>query len=119
MYESGYAELYKNRVASDYSKRDKPSIDRINDNKGYSIDNIRLTTWGKNKDKQTQDMLKGRGTSGVRCMKIGQYTTDDKLMNEFHSQSEASRATGVCSRGISRVVNGKGETAGGFIWRAV
>lgn len=40
------------------SKWDKPSIDRIDNNKGYSLDNIRLTTWRTNKARWERSRLR-------------------------------------------------------------
>ena len=44
--ETQFDTLYENWVASGYSKDLTPSIDRLNDYKSYTFDNIRLVTWG-------------------------------------------------------------------------
>ena len=43
--------LYINWVASGYKKDLVPSVDRLDDYKGYSFDNIQLMTWRENLDK--------------------------------------------------------------------
>ena len=114
LYENGFKELYDNWVLSGYQKSYKPSIDRKNDYEGYSFMNIRLGTWKENKDKQTQDILLGRSTSGERCKKVLQYSLDGKFINEYVSASAAGRSTGLDFRGISKVCLGKQKTCGGF-----
>lgn len=42
---------------SDYSKWERPSCDRDDENFGYSFDNITLMTWRENLDKQYQKAL--------------------------------------------------------------
>lgn len=46
-----------------------------------------------------------------------QYDLNMNLLNIFESGAEASRQTGVNSKGISLVCRGKRKTAGNFIWR--
>ncbi len=114
LYDNGFKELYDKWVLSGYQKSYKPSIDRKNDYEAYSFVNIRLGTWKENKDKQTQDILLGRSTSGERCKKVIQYSLDGTLLNEFVSASAAGRSTGLDFRGISMVCLGKNKTCGGF-----
>ena len=40
--------LYDQWVVSGYERRLSPSVDRIDDGKGYSLKNIRLVTWFEN-----------------------------------------------------------------------
>lgn len=39
------------------------------------------------------------------------------LVMEFHSMSEAGRRTGIPQQNISRCINRKCETAGGYVWK--
>ena len=43
--------LYQDYIASDYNKWKCPSVDRIDNTKGYSMDNIELMTWKQNSEK--------------------------------------------------------------------
>lgn len=46
-----------------------------------------------------------------------QISLDGKIIKEWPSSREASRQTGINNSQISKVVNGKGKTAGGYIWK--
>jgi hypothetical protein len=48
---NGYEALYEAWKAADFVKRLAPSVDRLDSNKGYSFDNIRLVTWEENNSK--------------------------------------------------------------------
>jgi len=48
--------------------------------------------------------------------KVYQFTTDGKLVGEYRSLAEAGRTVGVTIGTISMVVNGKRNTAKGYIW---
>ena len=43
--------LFKDWEIAEYNKNSKPSVDRINDNLGYTLDNIQLMTWDQNNQK--------------------------------------------------------------------
>lgn len=109
--------LFKNWKESGYNKDFVPSIDRINNYKGYSFDNIRLTTWKENNEKGRKDIKEGRNNK--RCRAVLQYTLDGNFIKEYYSIMQAYRDTGVndrnicsCCKGISRYSH-----AGGFVWR--
>lgn len=77
-------------------KYEKPSIDRLDDEKGYSFENIRLVTWGENEKKGHFDSkfkrIRRTNKTGVRgvCFskKKGGYrayiTIDNKQVNLGH-----------------------------------
>jgi len=46
-----------------------------------------------------------------------QYDKNNNTINEFISQAEASRQTGIGNRCINECCTGKRKTAGGYIWR--
>jgi hypothetical protein len=70
LYDNGFKNLYDKWVKSDYKKDEKPSVDRVNDHKGYSFDNISLGTWFDNRMHQYKDMREGTGTGGKRCKSV-------------------------------------------------
>jgi len=47
-----YDKLYREYVKSGFDNRHKPSGDRLDDSKPYTFDNLRLTTWKTNREKQ-------------------------------------------------------------------
>lgn len=42
-----------------------------------------------------------------------------ETIKTFDSVSEAARQTNICRSGISRVINGKSQNAGGYFWKVV
>lgn len=54
-----FYKLYNKWVNSNYNKMLKPSIDRLDNSKGYSFDNIRLTDWKTNHNKDASSNAKG------------------------------------------------------------
>lgn len=45
------------------------------------------------------------------------FDKNGQLEMEFHSMCEAERKTGISQQSISRCVNGKYKTAGGYVWK--
>lgn len=97
--------LYKNWQESDFDKRLTPSIDRINSKKGYDIDNLQFLPLHENCKKDIK--------RPINCYKDGKYIC------EFESIKEASEKLGVNKTNISRVLRGKGKTAGGYIFKYI
>lgn len=59
-YENGYKSLYDNWVKSDCHKDFRPSVDRIDNSKGYTFDNMDLTTWKINRKRAYRDIKLGK-----------------------------------------------------------
>ncbi len=110
-----FHKLHAEWVASGYDKMKFPSIDRKDDYKGYSFDNIQLMTWEENKKKYYKDRISGVNNKANKP--VSQYTKDGVFINTFHSGSEAERATGIRRTNISACCLGKEKSAGGFIWK--
>ena len=91
-----------------------PSINRLEDDKGYYFGNIEMVTWEQNildgQDKYRRGIIKT--SSG----KVFQYTLEGKYIDEHFSSMEAARDTGLHSSGISAVCQGRMKQSGGFIW---
>lgn len=49
--------------------------------------------------------------------KVYQYNLNKQLINKYNNLKEASEQTNISKSIICKVCNGKGHTAGGFIWR--
>jgi hypothetical protein len=105
-----------NWVESGYNTKFVPSIDRLDDYKPYTFDNIQLTTWVYNDNKHKSDRKLGvnnKINQGVIQYQLGE------IINQFHSLMEAERQTGICHSNISKCINGKAGTAGGYSWEKI
>jgi len=101
-----YDMLYNKWVESGYSKALKPSIDRIDNDKGYSFDNIRLMDW---KENQYLGNIKT----------VHQYDLDNNLIATYPSMLKASIETNIDKTAISNCANNRLAKAGGYIWSKI
>jgi hypothetical protein len=106
--------LYNNWVNSGYETLLKPSIDRLDDLLPYTLNNIRLTTWGINKKKYNTDRTQGIDKQQNKA--VVQFDTYGNKINEFFSASEANRKTGISRPDIS-VCCTKFVRKSGYYWR--
>lgn len=111
--QDNFETLYQAWVKSGYDSNLKPSVDRLDDAKGYSFDNIQLITWSENHKKNVESL-------GNKLSKpIAQYEITGRLVKEFKSITEASKHTGIAHGTISNAINPKRlntERAGGYKW---
>lgn len=112
-----FHKLYDNWKASGFKKLLKPSCDRPDDYKGYSLNNLQLMTWGENKAKGESDMRNGINNKQSKAV-IGTHMSTGKNI-EFYSTREAERQTGIRQGRISVVCLKRYgcKTAGGYKWR--
>ena len=110
-----YDRLYDEWERSGYDRDKRPSIDRINDYKTYSLDNIQVTTWEENRNRYYSDKVNGINNKASES--ISQYSLDGVFIQEFHSHAEAARGAGVVRTNISKCSRGERSHAGGFIWK--
>jgi len=94
LYSNGFKVMYDLWVKSGWANGEKPSVDRLDDFKGYSMQNIRLSTWNANRRHQHQDMINGVGTSGKRCKSLYKYDESKNLVATYVSYSSAVRDIG-------------------------
>lgn len=129
--QSLFHKLYNEWVSSSYAMLSIPSIDRLDDYKPYSFDNIQLITWQENKKKGHLDEVVGRNKKKSKI--VNQYDLNGNLIATYHSTRHASRVTGVRQSGISGVCSGKPrkkgcdangvprfsipKIAGGYVWK--
>lgn len=104
-YDNGFKKLYDIYADSGYLKNRIPSVDRINDELGYSFGNIRLTDWEEN-------LIKSRFT-GMSA--VVQYSNSE-IVDSFISTTEAAKNTGIARPNITNCCRGKRKSAGGFTW---
>ena len=120
------SDLYTAWELSGYEKNLAPSIDRLDDYKPYSFDNIRLVDWETNNIKGRESQIAGDNTKN--CRAVRQLDLNGNVIAEFHSIMAAQRQTGVNNSHIYnacrgyRMANGKQKTvltAGGFKWQLI
>lgn len=111
-----YIALYTTWKNSGFLTDVAPSIDRLDDTKGYSFENIQLVTWIEN---NTKEHTKHReGTSINEDLKpVWQYTMQGEFVNYFISQNEAARQVDtVTQQTISLCCKGDTNSSGSFRW---
>ena len=94
LYLNGFKKLFDEWVESGNKKDRKPSIDRIDSNKGYSFENIRLVTWFDNRCYQYSDIVNGVGSGGKRCKPVLKMNDARELICEYVSLNSARRDAG-------------------------
>lgn len=109
-----FQKLFKDWEDSGYRKMLKPSIDRLDDYKGYSLDRIQITTWGFNFDKGHKDRRNGVNNKMSKNVTGTNIVTGEIV--EFHSTMEAERQLGIHHTSIGANCLGKAKTAGKYIW---
>lgn len=110
-----FEEIYNGWVNSGFKSDFRPSIDRLNDNLGYSFDNIRLVTWAENNKKGHEDKKNGINTKQSKA--IFQYSMNGDFIKEYHSVRNAARELDVLSSNIRKCCQGKYKKAYGYIWK--
>ena len=116
-----FHKLHKEWKDSGYLKTLSPSIDRIDDSRPYTEDNIQLMTWKENNDKASADMLNGNSVC-KNSRAVQQLTLEGKVVGEYASPSLAARAVGLKAVESIRYAtkpkrNGEPRIAGGYRWK--
>ena len=114
-----FHKLYNDWKDSGYNKKLRPSCDRIDNAKHYSLNQLQLMTWEQNHFKASTDMKSGNLVSGIPYKAVEQRDLSGRIISIYISTQEASRLTGIYQSGISMVCSGKRKHAGGFIWSFV
>ncbi len=112
--QSNFEVLFQNWIDSDYDAMLSPSVDRLDDYKPYTFDNIRLITWKANKDKGHAD--RKNGVNNKMSKAVVQKTKSGKFVAEHYSTHQASRTTGIHQGNISQCCTGKRSFAGNYVW---
>lgn len=88
---------------SNYNSTLKPSVDRLNDSFGYSLDNIQLISWNENRNKGAKAKMAGEMSS---ARPVAAYNLDGTHHKNFTTTSEAARYVNASTSGIISVANG-------------
>lgn len=109
--------LYKNWVSSQYLKDLRPSIDRLDDYKTYTIDNIQLITWKENREKLNIDKI--NGVNNKQSKAVVATIKGTNLSSIYYSIAEASRVLNINAKNIIFCCQNKPKykTAGGYEWK--
>ena len=112
-----YHKMHNIWVLSDYDKSLTPTVDRIDDSVGYTMDNIQLLTWCENKNKHYDDRRVDE--LWARSKQINKLTMDGKYIETFSSASKAGRSVGSSQGNISSVCRGERNSCKNFKWEYV
>ncbi len=114
MYKNNYIELYTTWVFSEYDTNLVPSIDRINRNLPYTLENIQLVTWEFNNQK---GRVESKETYSKR---VQQYSRSGELLGIYPPIMEASRTTGLDKGTIGDIARGiRKNFTSPFIWKFI
>ena len=114
MYKNNYIELYSAWVFSGYNTNLVPSIDRINRNLPYTLENIQLVTWEFNNQKGREE------SKETYSKRVQQYSRSGELLGIYPSIREASRVTGLDPNTISENAKGiRKNFTSPFIWKFI
>lgn len=113
--QSNFEELYNNWIDSNYSTDYRPFVDRLDNSKGYSFDNIQLVTFLENKLNANRDTK--NCTLGSSQVEIYQYNTNGTFKQKYQSMSIAARSEpNFDQRNISACCRNLIPTAYGYYW---
>ena len=99
-----WEKLYKDWQDSKYDKWLAPSIDRIDSNKPYDINNIQLMTWKENQSNAHKEVQRNelhRNQRPVRALNL-----DGSIHKDYHSVANALEEINGKYWGIATVANG-------------
>lgn len=106
--ETEFIKIYINWCKSGFVKDLKPSIDRKENDKGYSFDNIRVTTWDDNRrlaiGEQSKQVLQICKASG-------------NLIEKYDTLKLASQSTGIPRTTLSNWINNKYRNNSEYIFK--
>ena len=111
--QSIFHKLFNEWVNSGYKHELVPSIDRLDDYKSYTFDNLQVVTWGENNNNYLYNVRNGINNKNRRA--VLQYSLDGEFLNEYPSIKDAMRKTGV--NHVSAVCRGVLNKSGECIWK--
>lgn len=117
---SDFMYIYMNWVNSNYDPELKPSINRLDNNKTYSLDNIEVITWKSNKEKAYKDirnnLLHNPTLLNNGHRPVSQYDFNGNKVNSFISVSDAARSNNIGHQAISECCKEIRKSYKGFLW---
>jgi len=116
LYKNKFKKLFNQWKKSGFNKWLVPSIDRLDDSKPYTFDNIRLVTWAENYKKSRKDISIGKLKHNNPPKPVLMLDKNFNILKEYISASEAARFDGFIQSSICEVCNNKRKTHKGYIW---
>lgn len=115
LYKNGFYAMWCQWNWSGFLKEKLPSVDRLDDYKTYSIENIQLISWKQNRDKSYSDIRDG--VNNKKSKEVAQIDKKTgKVIQTFCSARSAERKSGIANTNIGLCCSGVRQTAGGFKW---
>jgi len=90
MEQSGFHEAHEYWALNGYKKDFVPSVDRFDDKKSYTMDNIRIVHWKINNDKNRQQIKEWKSTKFTKP--VIQFDLQGNEVARFHSIASAARS---------------------------
>lgn len=109
--------LWAGYQASGHHRNFAPSLDRLDDTKPYTLNNLQLITAHENNKKAGLHIREGKLNHGkTRARKVQQINLDGTVINVFQSSHEAGEMTGFGPGNIRSCAIGALKTAYGYRW---
>lgn len=102
--QQNWEKLWKTYQQKQHDKNYAPSVDRVNSQLPYTINNIELVSWDVNNTRGCRDTKSGY--KQTQHKPVVAYTLDRKKVAEYVSLHEAARKTGTQVTNIQRVADG-------------
>jgi hypothetical protein len=115
MSNEDYLKLHEQWRKSGYKKLLSPSLDRLDNYRGYSFDNIRIVTWEENKIKGHSDVKNGLNNKQNKA--VIKCDLNGVELESYHSMHHSARENELYYPNIWAACNGKIKSTGGFRWK--
>ncbi len=122
-YQNELEKLFNIYVENNFDKYKVPSVDRIDDYKSYTFDNMQLLSWKENDIKGSECEKNKKSCSDMSkkywSKAIEQLDLKGNIVNAYCSVREAERQTGFDASSISKCCRGEAFTSKGYKWRYI
>lgn len=106
-----YHKMYDEWVNSNYRVDIRPTIDRVDPMKKYSLNNIQILTYAENSRKGNIELIKTKGVG------VQQFDLGGNLVAKYDSIIEAASVNQINASNICNACKGRLKTYKMYIWR--
>lgn len=110
LFENGLEKKWIRYIESNFDKKLKPSIDRIDDYGVYEFSNMQLITWYENNKKGSNGLKHHRNSKNKNLQKPCIVIDKDGISVKFESRIDAAIYLKCHITSISRAITGKRKT---------